>query len=200
MYNLLPLFRINGETLIYCKMKEKIDLMIPEEIILSKIYFVRGIKVMLDMDLAELYGIETKYLKRAVRRNRMRFPEDFMFEFTPDELQDWRCQFGTSNREKLGIRIPPFAFTEHGVLMLASILNSTRARQVNIQIVRIFIRLREMLMTNKHIIEQLRQFEKSLADHDDKIRLIFDYLEQLEQAKLEKQDFRERNLIGFKKR
>ena len=181
-------------------MKERKELVIPEEIIMSKIYVIRGINVMLDMDLAELYGVETKYLKRAVRRNRSRFPEDFMFELTKDELHNWRCQFGTSNREKLGIRIPPFAFTEHGVLMLASILNSTRARQVNIQIVRIFIRLREMLMTNKHIIEQLRQFEKSLADHDDKIRLIFDYLEQLEQARLEDQEFRERKPIGFKQR
>ena len=97
--------------------------MLPDEVVLSKIYVIRGIKVMLDMDLAELYDVETKYLKRAVRRNLIRFPEDFMFELTRKELIDWRCQFGTSNRDKMGLRVPPFAFTEHGVLMLACVLN-----------------------------------------------------------------------------
>ena len=105
--------------------------MIPEERIISKIYLIRGQKVMLDIDLAELYAVETKQLKRAVRRNISRFPPDFMFELTSEELLKWRCQFGTSNREKMGLRIPPFAFSEHGVLMLASILNSERAAQVN---------------------------------------------------------------------
>ena len=96
--------------------------MVPEEIIISKIYFIREQKVMLDMDIAELYDVETKRLKRAVRRNIERFPLDFMFELTAKELAKWRSQFGTSNREKMGLRIPPFAFTEHGILMLSSIL------------------------------------------------------------------------------
>jgi hypothetical protein len=100
-------------------MNDKNEMMIPEEIILGKIYLIREQKVMLDMDLAELYGVETKQLKRAVRRNVSRFPLDFTFELTPEEA-NWRSQFGTSNREKMGLRIPPFAFTEYGVLMIAA--------------------------------------------------------------------------------
>lgn len=153
--------------------------MLPDEVVISKIYLIRESRVMLDMDLAELYDVETKYLKRAVRRNLIRFPEDFMFEQTRKELIDWRRQFGTSNRDKMGLRVPPFAFTEHGVLMLACVLNSEKAVLVNIQIVRIFIRLREMSLTNKDILQRLKEFEKGLSDHDDKIRLIFEYLKQL---------------------
>jgi len=104
--------------------KKESQIMIPEDTVISKIYLIRGKKVMLDMDLSELYGVETKQLKRAVRRNIERFPLDFMFELTKEELQNWRSQFGTSNREKMGLRIPPFAFTDYGVLMLSSILNS----------------------------------------------------------------------------
>jgi len=155
-------------------------------------------KVMLDMDLAELYGVETKYLKRSVRRNIQRFPSDFMFEMTRKELDDWRCKFGTSNKERMGLRIPPFAFTEHGVLMLASILHSERAEQVNIQIVRIFIRLRELLLANKDILLKLKEVEIGLSNHDDKISLIFEYLKQLEQSRSAEQEFRERKPIGFR--
>ena len=100
---------------------------------------------MLDRDLAELYGVETKQLKRAVRRNIKRFPEDFMFEMSNEELENWRYQFGTSNKEKMGLRIPPFVFTEHGAIMLASVLNSNRAIRVNIQIIRIFNKMREII-------------------------------------------------------
>lgn len=150
------------------------------------------------MDLAELYDVETKYLKRAVRRNMYRFPSDFMFKLTSEELKNWRCNFGTSNRERMGLRIPPYAFTEHGVLMLASILNSERAVKVNIQIVRIFIRLREMLLTNKDILQKLRDFEINLTDHDDKIRLIFEYLKQLEKSRKEEKEFSERKPMGFR--
>jgi ORF6N domain len=106
---------------------------------------IRNQKVMLDRDLAELYGVETKVLKQAVKRNIDRFPEDFMFELTKSELENWRSQFVTSNSDKMGLRYSPFAFTEHGVLMLSSILNSQQAIQVNIQIVRIFTRLRNLL-------------------------------------------------------
>jgi phage regulator Rha-like protein len=122
-----------------------------------------------------------------------------MFELTPEELTNWRSQFGTSNREKMGLRIPPFAFTEHGVLMLASVLNSERAVQVNIQVVRIFTKMREMLLSHKDVIETLRQIELKLADHDDKILLIFEYLKQLEQAKQHHEDQANRRLIGFKR-
>jgi phage regulator Rha-like protein len=158
-------------------------IMIPDELIMNKIYLIRGMKVMLDMDLAELYGIETKHLKRGVRRNITRFPSDFMFELSETELLNWRRQFGTSNREKMGLRIPPFAFTEHGVLMLASVLNSERAVQVNIRIVRIFTKMREILYANKNIIQKMKEIEQKIAGHDDNILLIFEYLKQLEQFK-----------------
>jgi len=108
--------------------------LIPVENITNIIYFIRGQKVVLDRDLAELYGVETGQLKRAVRRNIDRFPLDFMFELTKKELEDWRCQFGISNSIKMGLRHPPMAFTEQGVAMLSCVLNSKRAIQVNIQI------------------------------------------------------------------
>ena len=179
-------------------MNQKNLLTIPDEIIVSKIYMIRGIKVMLDMDLAELYGVENKQLKRAVRRNLSRFPIDFMFEFTIEELNNWRSQFGTSNREKMGMRIPPFAFTEHGILMLASVLNSERAIQVNIRIVRIFAKMREMINQHHEIIEKVKQLESKLGDHDDKILLIFEYLHQLEQSRQQRDDQAQRKRIGFR--
>ena len=154
---------------------------------------------MLDMDLSELYEVETKQLKRAVRRHLDRFPPDFMFEITRAELFNWRNQFGTSNREKMGLRIPPFAFTEHGVLMLASVLNSERAVQMNIQIMRIFSKLREMLLAQKDIMNKLQEIDKSLSDHDKKIRLIFEYIRQLGQVKQEEAEFKNRKPIGFKR-
>ena len=119
---------------------------IPDEVVMNKIYLIRDKKVMLDRDLAELYGVETKRLKEAVRRNIDRFPEEFMFELTKEEFSNWRSQFATSNADKMGLRVPPFAFTEYGVLMLASVLNSERAIQVNIQIIKIFTKMREMLL------------------------------------------------------
>jgi len=151
-------------------------------------YLIRGQKVMLDNDLAELYGVETKQLKRAVRRNIKRFPPDFMFELSQDELENLRSQFGTSNREKMGLRIPPFAFTEHGVLMLASVLNSERAVQVNNQIVRGFTRMRRLLETHSGLLRKLEQLVKNDVEQDQQILLIFQYLKQLEQPR-QQQDF-----------
>lgn len=109
------------------------------------IYAIRSQRVMLDSDLAKLYGVETKFLKRAVKRNLKRFPEDFMFEMTSQELENWRYQFGTSNSIKMGLRIKPYVFTELGVAMLSSILNSEQAIEVNINIMRIFVKLRSIL-------------------------------------------------------
>ena len=137
------------------------ELMIPDELVMNRIYLVRGQKVMLDRDLAELYGVETKRLKEAVRRNITRFPDDFMFEMIPEELENWRTQFASSNSEKMGLRRPPFCFTEQGVAMLSSVLNSERAIRVNIQIIRVFTRMREMIMTHKDILLQLEKIEKS---------------------------------------
>jgi len=171
--------------------------LVPEEVILSKIYLIRDQKVILDMDLAELYGVETKQLKRAIRRHEKRFPPDFMFELTHNEFENLRCQFGTSSWG--GVRYPPMAFTEQGVAMLSSVLNSDRAILVNIRIIRIFTRMRKILLAHKDIIGKLRHIEQKLADHDDKILLIFEYLKQLEQVKQEELEFKERQQIGFKR-
>ena len=119
--------------------------LIPPERIQQSIYLIRDQKVMIDRDLASLYGIPTKALKQAVRRNRERFPDDFMFVLDAKEFQIWRSQFVTSTADRKGLRYAPMAFTEHGVAMLSSVLNSTRAIQVNIAIIRAFIRLRRLL-------------------------------------------------------
>jgi phage regulator Rha-like protein len=171
---------------------------IPDEVIMSKIYLIRGRKVMLDRDLAELYGVETKQLKRAVRRNIERFPEDFMFEMTKEELENWRYQFGTSNKERMGLRVPPFIFSEHGAVMLACVLNSVRAITVNIQIIRIFNKMREILLAHKDILLQLEQIQMNLAEHDKNILLIFEYIKQLEQKNQHKTDQQNCKKIGFK--
>ncbi len=171
---------------------------IPDEVVMSKIYLIRGMKVMLDKDLAELYGVETRTLKQQVKRNIERFPKDFMFQMTKEELKNWRSQFVISNSDKIGLRYAPFCFTEHGVLMLASVLNSERAIQINIQIVRIFTKLKGMLRIHKDILDKLNNFEEKLADHDDKIMLIFEYIKQLEQTKQEEPDFKNRKKIGYK--
>ena len=177
-------------------MKENSVDLIPDELILSKIYLIRGRKVMLDMDLAELYGVETKQLKRAVRRNEKRFPPDFMFELVQEELENLRSHFGTSSWG--GVRYFPMAFTEPGVAMLSSILNSDRAISVNIHIIRIFIRLREVLMSNADILNRVNQVEQTLAGHDDKILLIFEYLRQFEQSRQQQDDQVNRKKIGFR--
>ena len=117
--------------------------MLPDEIIISKIYVIRGQKVMIDRDLAELYGLETKRLKEAVRRNIARFPGDFMFEMSKEEFSDWRTQIATSNADKMGLRYVPFCFTEQGVTMLSCVLNSQKRIQLNILIVRIFTKMQE---------------------------------------------------------
>ena len=155
--------------------------LIPDEVIKNKIYMFRGSKVMLDRDLADLYEIETKQLKRAVRRNISRFPDDFMFELSPEEFNYLRSQIGTSSWG--GARYVPMAFTEHGVIMLASVLNSERAIQVNIQIVRIFTRMREILASHKGLLHKLEKIAHKLAEHDDQILVIFEYLKKLKQVK-----------------
>jgi len=150
---------------------------VPIEHIASKIYLIRFRKVMLDRDLAEVYGVETKQLKRAVRRNISRFPKDFMFELTMDELENLRCQIGTSSWG--GVRYPPMAFTEHGAIMVASILNSQRAIDASIKVVRAFVQLREMLSTHKDLAIKLGELEKKLTEHDEQFALVFDAIRQL---------------------
>ncbi len=149
---------------------------IPSELIASKIYIIRRLKVMLDRDLADLYGVETKVLKQAVRRNIKRFPDDFMFELSKQEFAHWRSQFVTSKKDKIGLRYSPMAFTEQGVAMLSSVLNSERAIEVNIQIMRVFTRLRQILLGNKDLKRELEELRRVT---DERFRIVFTTLDQL---------------------
>jgi hypothetical protein len=169
---------------------------IVDEVVMAKIYVFRGIRVMLDRDLAELYQVETKQLKRAVRRNIGRFPDDFMFELTRKEFDNLRCQIGTSSWDS--VRYAPLAFAEQGVAMLSSVLNSEHAIRVNIQIMRIFTKMRDLLSSQKNILQKLEQLEKKDLEQDEKILLIFEYLKQLEQVKQDETDFQNRKRIGFR--
>ncbi len=140
-----------------------------DEKITNKIFLIRGKKVMLDRDLAEMYGVTTGNLNKAVKRNLLRFPKDFMFRLTKDELRSWIFQFGTSNRETMGLRKLPLAFTEQGVAMLSGVLKSKTAIRVNIQIIRVFAKMREMLIAHKDILLKLEQIELKLLKHDGSI-------------------------------
>ena len=146
-------------------------------IIENSIYIIRGQKVILDSDLARLYGVETKMLKRAVKRNLHRFPTDFMFELTSEELKNWRYQFGTSNKEKMGIRIAPFAFTELGVAMLSSILNSENAINVHIAIMRTFVQLRSFLAMEISLTGKVDKLEQ---DSRKLFKIVFQKLDSIE--------------------
>jgi len=169
---------------------------IPEEILTSKIYLIRDKKVMLDHDLAKLYYVETKVLKQEVRRNLERFPDDFMFELSSQEFTILRSQIVTSSWG--GSRYVPMAFTEQGVAMLSSVLNSDQSIMVNIQIIRIFTRMRELLQTHNDILLKLDEINRKYSDHDQKIMLIFEYLKQLEEGKELEAEQKTRKRIGFK--
>lgn len=153
--------------------------LIPKERIENKIYLIRGKKVMLDRDLAQLYGVETSQLKRQVKRNIDRFPGDFMFILGKEEFENWRCQFGTSNEIKMGLRHAPMAFTEQGVAMLSSVLNSKRAIHVNIQIMRAFTKLREFLISHKDLARKINDLERKFNEHDKSIALVFQAIRDL---------------------
>jgi len=180
-------------------MKEKNSLKIPEEVIISKIYLIRGVKVMLDRDLAKLYEVETRILNQSVRRNEKRFPADFMFQMSKEELEDWKSQIVISKSEKMGLRKPPLVFTEQGVAMLSSVLNSDRAIIVNIQIIRVFTKIRRLLETHSDILRKLEEIEKKEIMHDQQIILIFEYLRQLEQSRQQQEDQASRKRIGYRK-
>ncbi len=159
---------------------------------MNKIVIIRGEKVMLDKDLAELYGVTTGNLNLAVRRNTTRFPNDFMFQISKEEFQNLILQSATSSWG--GTRKVPYAFTEQGVAMLSSVLNSERAIDVNIQIIRVYTKMRKFLSTHKDILLKLEQLEHKTESHDEKINLIFEYMKQLVQEKSEP-----RKRIGFKR-
>jgi ORF6N domain len=165
---------------------------IAEAVIIEKVHVIRGVKVMLDKDLAEMYGVEVKRLNEAVKRKLQRFPPDFMFELTEEEWNSLRSQFATSKKGRGGTRYLPFAFTEQGVAMLSSVLNSDTAVEVNIQIIRVFTKMKQLLFDNKELWNKIEKIEQHLVKHDDEIKLVFDYLK-----KLLIQEAKPRKAIGF---
>jgi hypothetical protein len=172
------------------KYMEQNTAIINQNEIISRIYTIRGQKVMLDRDLAELYMVETRQLTRQVRRNIDRFPLDFAFILTKEEDENLKSQIGTSSWG--GVRRLPFAFTEYGIIMLSSVLNSKKAVQVNIQIMRTFIRLKKVLNSNELIYQRLEKIERKIVEHDLSIDRVFEAIElMLDQPKKRVKD------IGF---
>lgn len=159
-------------------MKKSNTSIIADENLLSKIYFIRGQKVMIDRDLAELYGVLTKNLNLSVKRNIERFPEDFMFQLTREEYSSLRLQIETLKRGEHS-KFLPYAFTEQGVAMLSSVLNSKQAIVVNIQIIRVFTKMREIISSNKDILLKLEQLERKVGGYGEDIEEIFKVLRQL---------------------
>jgi hypothetical protein len=170
---------------------------IKDQSISSLIYLIRSEKVMLDFHLAALYAVETRTLKQTVRRNINRFPEDFMFVLTDEEI-NWMVSQKLIQSKKIFGGARPFAFTEQGVAMLSSVLNSKWAISVNIKIIRVFTRMRTMIESHKEILRKLEQLEKKDLELDEKVTLIFEYLKELEQTKQEETEFKQRKRIGFK--
>jgi len=154
------------------------ELQVKLETVSGLIHFIRGKQVILDYDLARLYRVEVKSLKRAVRRNKQRFPADFMFELTPDENYILRYQFGTLRHGEHS-KYLPYAFTNQGVAMLSGILNSTDAITVNIAIMRAFVQMRRFLETHKELAEKIEELERTVSSHDEDILLIFETIKQL---------------------
>jgi hypothetical protein len=169
------------------------DMLIGDEVVVSKIRLIRNQKVILDKDLAELYNVTTGNLNKAVKRNIVRFPDDFMFQLTDKEFENLIFQNGTSSWG--GTRKMPYAFTEQGVAMLSSVLNSERAVLVNIHIIRVFTRMRELLSTHKDVLLKLEHLEKAVVKHDNEIGLIFEHLRELLDSSTEP-----RPEIGFKQK
>ena len=172
---------------------ENSSVLIPDEIISNKIFLIRKVKVMLDKDLAELYGVSTGNLNKAVKRNIKRFPDDFMFQLNAEEFEILKFQFGTSSWG--GTRSIPYAFTEQGVAMLSGILNSDKAISVNIQIMRIFTKLRRMLTDTLSLKLEVEEIKRKLQNQDKNIELVFSYLDELI-TKQKVQNTRKR--IGYK--
>ncbi|TXC81487.1 ORF6N domain-containing protein [Luteibaculum oceani] len=176
----------------------KTSSIVPQEIISEKIYLIREQKVMIDSDLAELYQVPTKRLNEQVKRNRERFPADFMFQLNQFEWNHLKSQTATSSSRWGGRRSLPYVFTEHGILMLSSVLTSERAMSVNIQIMRIFVRIRSFLNQNETLLRKIRQMEKNGEDRDHQIKVIFDWIRKIESNQSRKKDSKPRVRIGFK--
>lgn len=157
---------------------QKALVQLADETVISKIIVIRGVKVMVDKDIADLYQVTTKRLNEQVKRNKDRFPEDFMFQLTAEEKDEVVTKCEHLKTLKFS-PVLPYVFTEFGIMMLASVLNSSIAIQVNIQIVRVFAKMREMLLTHKDILLKLEKIEKKLGGHDGQIEVLFDHIKQL---------------------
>ena len=164
--------------------------LIPVERIESKILLIRGFKVMVDRDLARLYQVPTKRLNEQVKRNIKRFPADFMFQMSEEEFNKWKSHFATSNKEKMGIRKRPFVFTQDGVAMLSSVLNSERAILVNIEIMRTFTKIREYILSHRDLQKKITALEEK---YDAQFRAVFDTIRQIEEPLKQ----RHKRQIGF---
>jgi len=162
----------------YVMAEVKNEVVVSDEIVISKIYYIRDSKVMLDRDLAELYGVQPKRLREQVKRNIDRFPEKFMFQLTEEEVDSMVSQIAIPSKQHLGGHLP-YAFTEHGVLMLANVLRSKTAMRVSVRIIEIFVKMREMLSTHADILLKLEQLERKVDGHDENIQVIFAYLKKL---------------------
>ena len=152
-------------------------LIVNEQTIQNRIFTIRGQQVMIDRDLAELYRVETKVLNQAVKRNQDRFPQDFMFQLSHEEFENWRSQIVTSNSDKMGLRRPPYAFTEQGVSMLSSVLKSKVAIDISVKIIRTFVNMRRFISSNNLIYERFERVEQRLSQHDDNFDKIFKAIE-----------------------
>jgi len=179
------------------KIKKMNKSILPTEIIASKIILLRDEKVIMDFHLSELYEVETRVLKQAVRRNIDRFPEDFMFELTDNEIDIMVSQNVIPSKQVLG-GAKPFAFTETGVAMLSSVLKSKKAIEINIAIMRTFVMLRKMFYENREALNRIDDFDRKLTEHDNKIMLIFEYLKQFEETKQQELEQQNRTRIGYK--
>ena len=174
------------------------QLIIPEETVMSKILFIRGTRVIIDSDIADMFGVQTKRLNEQVKRNIKRFPVHFMFQLSEEEKDKVVANCDHLKKLKYSPFLP-FAFTEHGVIMLANVLNSERAIQASVRIVEVFIKMREMLMAHKELFMELEQIRQQLTEHDNKLLLIFEYLKQFEEAKQQQLEQENRKRIGFTK-
>ena len=217
-FNLISLIKIA-----MAKAKKAVVKIIPDETIIRKIYVLRGQKVMLDFDIAALYEVETKRLNEQVKRNAERFPDDFMFRLTAKEWQNMRSQFATASPEivekqqtknmrsqiatasqsKRNTGVTPYAFTEHGITMLATVLKSERAVKMSIAVVRAFIELKRMATNYAEIARQLKNLKDHIGEHDVQLGAIYDAIENLmdekTEEKVKKIHWEERERIGFKK-
>lgn len=174
--------------------ENKNEMIVPDDMVISKIYYIREQKVMLDRDLAELFGVQAIRLREQVKRNSDRFPEKFMFQLTEDEVDGMVSQSAIPSKQHLGGTLP-YVFTEHGVLMLANVLRSKTAIRVSIRIVEIFVKMREMLSAHKDILLKLEQLERQTVQNTQDVQAVFDYLKKM----LVPVEQVERRMIGFRR-